>query len=160
MMTNQKLTMCSVSESKRLYYTQKTERLAVGCLNGCSHTESWSHVKGALEIVNPKNQHQSEQHQQEKNMANYCNIKVQFITFKKWWSRCTNALSFLLINVIQWTLVIVNSGLSPILFTNERFSLLPESMIFSFITYNWYRMLYLTIYLLYKLLMYTMKSII
>ena len=39
-------------------------------------------------------------------------------------------------SVIQWTLVIVNSGLSPILFTNERFSLLPESMIFSFITYN------------------------
>ena len=40
MMTNQKLTMCSVSESKCPYYTQKTERLAVGCLNGCSHTES------------------------------------------------------------------------------------------------------------------------
>ena len=37
---------------------------------------------------------------------------------------------------LQWTLVIVNSDLSPILFTNERFSLLPESMIFSFIAYN------------------------
>ena len=36
-------------------YTQKTERLAVGCLNGCSHTESWSHVKGlcCLAIINP-----------------------------------------------------------------------------------------------------------
>ena len=55
MMTNQKLTMCSVSESKCPYYTQKTERLAVGCLNGCSHTESWSHVKGlcCLAIINP-----------------------------------------------------------------------------------------------------------
>ena len=37
---------------------------------------------------------------------------------------------------VQWTLVIVNSVLSPILFTNERFSLLPESMSFSFIAYN------------------------
>ena len=33
-------------------------------------------------------------------MANYCNIKVQFITFKKWWSSCTNALSFLLIKFL------------------------------------------------------------
>ena len=45
---------------------------------------------------------------------------------------------------VEWNLVIVNSGLSPILFTKESFLLLPvDSMIFSFITYNWYRMLYL-----------------
>ena len=49
--------------------------------------------------------------------------------------------------IVQWTLVIVTSVLSSILFTNMRFLLLPESMIFSFITYNWYPMLYLTIYL-------------
>ena len=38
---------------------------------------------------------------------------------------------------VEWNLVIVNSGLRPILFTNESFLLLPvDSMIFSFITYN------------------------
>ena len=49
---------------------------------------------------------------------------------------------------LQWTLVIVNSVLSPILFTNERFLLLPESMIFSLITYNWYSC-YIWLYICY-----------
>jgi hypothetical protein len=47
---------------------------------------------------------------------------------------CKNILAFT--HVLQWNLVIVNSGLSPILITSERFLLLPDSMIFSFITYS------------------------
>ena len=42
---------------------------------------------------------------------------------------------------VQWNLIIVNLVLWPILFTNERFLLLQDSMIFGFVTYNWYCML-------------------
>ena len=51
-----------------------------------------------------------------------CDIKLIFATLQ--------------ILILQWNLVIVNSGLSPILFANERFFLLPDWIIFSFITYN------------------------
>ena len=55
---------------------------------------------------------------------------------------------------VQWNLDIVNLVLSPILFTNARCLLLQDSIIFSFINYNGYGMLYLTIYLKYNSYLY------
>ena len=69
--------------------------------------------------------------------ASACAYAIELETLvKKCWIKDIKDIFYLVKKIIQWNLVIVNSVLSPILFTNERFLLLQDSMFFSFITYN------------------------